>query len=116
VDTFIKRPDGTYRTVKNLGWLQRRKSREPITDVRVWTYPEGGDAQALLVVDFEDGVKFFCDFASLTVCLNWVGHLLRRYMPEGNLERLAKQYTYGYRFGVGKRNRAFFSPLSREYA
>jgi len=68
---------GKTKSVKNLGWLQRRKSKvvidaAGILDVR--KYDIG--IEATLWIDFADRVLFLADFQSLEICQDWAQRYL----------------------------------------
>lgn len=68
-------PDKEGKLVKNLGWLLRHRP-DGIKEARI--YPDGGSnaGGAWLVVDFDNGSTFYCEFASLSVCRDWAARFL----------------------------------------
>lgn len=69
---IVIRTDGTFRKVKNLGWLLRHRQDGIRTIV---TYPVF-DGQSTLEVELGSGQVFMAGFASHTVLIDWVRRFL----------------------------------------
>jgi len=67
----VQAQDGTYKTVKNLGWLLR--NWEQVKNLRVYTQnlTNPGD-DAYLVAELYDGRRYETGFADQTVLLRWL--------------------------------------------
>lgn len=66
--SFIIKPDGTERRVKNLGWLLRHwRSVDRIVVRTTRTQPE-----AILTAHMRDGTRYITGWASLEVLVAWL--------------------------------------------
>lgn len=77
---YVK-PDGTRRTVHNLGWLLRH-ARDVVRLAAIEPRPEDGRyVSAVLVADLDDGRTYLAPFASRTVLAGWLDRPSFRGLP-----------------------------------
>ena len=66
--SIVYYPNGSFKHVKNLGWLQRRITNVVSVDVR----PISGTSAVYLSAHV-DGLTFQCKFESARVLARWLG-------------------------------------------
>lgn len=69
---IVRLPGETYKAynVKNLGWLVRKSGQWLIEGIAVFEH--NITHSAVLLVNFENGYTYTCDFASATVLRGWL--------------------------------------------
>lgn len=72
-------PTGTFKIVKNLGWLLRnRNNHEGIRNV-FGEKVEGMEYDALLIVVFNDDTTYLSQFNSFEIMVDWIKRYLKKY-------------------------------------
>ncbi len=68
--SYIENRDGKKREVRNLGWLIR--NWRAVESFRFEMNKETSRCDGLLIAHLRDGGKYVSEYASLSVCFNWL--------------------------------------------
>jgi hypothetical protein len=70
MDTYILKPDGTKKAIKNLGWLLRNWKR--VDRFTVYKCSQDSRWECGLTAHLRDGSSYHTDWACRSVCANWL--------------------------------------------